>query len=271
MKSIVGILLGLLLFTSATQAEEYPINPVTLVVPFSPGGGNDMIARFLGDGLAKLWGQPVVVENRPGGGTSIGAAHVARSKPNGYTLLLVSSSYATNAASRSDLPFDPRADLVPIGIVGESDQIVLASPKLNLSSVKELIDLANSRKVFYGIAGFGSNGHFYGAMLAEALGIELEPVSYPGGSEALVDLVGGRIDLVIGAYTTAERPKGVVPLVQLSEKRSSSLSQVQTIVEAGYPNAVAENYWTIFVPAGTPSDIRAVFDRFESMRDSLAG
>jgi len=256
MKSVVSLLLGMLLFAPAAGAQVYPTKAVNLVIPFSPGGGNDTVGRFLAEELSKRWGKPVVVENRPGGGTAVGTAYVARSKPDGYTMLLVSTSYSTNAASKPDLPFDAEKDLVAAATVGEGDLVVLASPQLKVKTLEELKAAAGSRELFYGITGVGSNMHFYGATVAEALGIKPVPVSYPGGSEALIDLVAGRLDFVVGAFVATERQndKGVVTVAQLGEKRAPSIPDVPTIAEAGYPEAAGENYWTIFVPAGTPAE-----------------
>ncbi|WP_165915159.1 tripartite tricarboxylate transporter substrate binding protein, partial [Rhizobium sp. PP-F2F-G48] len=255
-------------------AQEFPTKPMTLVVPFSAGGSNDVVARYVAQGLSALFGQPMVVENRPGGGTSVGAMHVARAKPDGHTLLLASSSYATNAASRTDLPFDPVKDLVPVGIAGNGDVMVLGSAKLNVRSLQELAKKAKEGKLFFGTTGAGGFMHFYGEMLNDALGVSMTPVPYPGGSEAYLDLVANRVDVTVGAVAgmLAAVQSGAVPLAILGKDRALALPNVPTAAEAGYPNALADNYWTIFAPAGTPpATVQKLHDGIQKVMSSAEG
>lgn len=240
------------------QQAAYPSKPVTIVVPFSPGASNDMIARFLGDRLGKLWKQTVVVENRPGAGSSIGSSHVAKSPPDGYTLLIGSSSYTTNAASRSDQGFDPLKDLKAISMIGRGTIDVVSGPRVPMSSLADLAREAKSRPIFYGTSGVGSSHHFNAELLADAMGIQMTPVPYKGGNEALLDLGAGRIDIVVGG-SGGSRPHvesgKVKSIAVLSKNRMPTQPNVLTSTEQGYPAATTENYWAIFVPSATPEAV----------------
>jgi tripartite-type tricarboxylate transporter receptor subunit TctC len=239
-------------------AQDYPSKVVTIVVPFTAGGSNDTVARYLAESLGKLWKQTVIVENRPGAGSSIGASYVAKSPPDGYRLLLVSNSYATNAATRTDQPYDPVKDLKAISVVGRGDVAVVVGTRVPMSSLADLAREAKAQPIFYGTAGVGSTQHFNGELLNDAMGIQMTPVAYKGGHESLVDLAGGRIDVVVGILaglvSSIEAGKAK-PIAVLGKTRSKLLPNVPTSVEAGYPGAVTESYFAVFVPAGTPDAI----------------
>ncbi len=243
----------------ATHAQDYPTKLVTIVVPFTPGGSNDAVARFLADGLGKLWKQSIVVENRAGGGSSIGSAYVARSAPDGYRLLLVSSSYSANAATRDDQGFDPITALKPVSMVARSPVGILVGKRVPISSVADLAREAKKQTIFYATAGVGSIQHFTGEQVNGAMGIRMEAVPYRGGAEGFRDLVGGRVDVVVGgvAGMSASMEAGATLIAVLSKERSPSLPNVPTMNELGYPKALSENYWGLFVPAGTPPAIVA--------------
>lgn len=243
---------------SAALAQSFPDKTVTVVVPFSPGGSNDTMARYMANALSQRWGQSVVVENRAGGGSAIGAAHVATSDPDGYTVLFVSTSYTFNAATRTDLPFDPLNDLDGVAMIGRGGVGVLVGPDSGITSLDDLIAKSKDKEVFYGTAGMGSAMHFTGAFLADSLGIEMTPVPYPGGSESFVDLLGGRIDLVSGAVAGLLGPiqNGAIPIAVMGDQRLASLPDVPTSVELGYPDAQAYFYWIIYLPPATPEDVK---------------
>ncbi|WP_454740021.1 Bug family tripartite tricarboxylate transporter substrate binding protein [Cupriavidus necator] len=246
------------LVPSVGSAQTYPTKMVTIVVPFPAGGSNDAIARFLADGLGKMWKQTVIVENRPGGGSSIGAANVAKAPADGYRMVLVSSSYTTNAATRSDQPFDPIKDLRPASMVARGHVAVVTGTRVPISSLSDLAREAKAKPIFYGTAGIGSSQHFNAELLNDAMGIQMQSVPYKGGQEALLDLAGGRIDVVVGTlggllpYINSGKAK---PIAVLSKSRSAALPNVPTTVESGYPAAIAENYFAMFVPGGTPDAI----------------
>ncbi len=257
------IMQALLLFAafvpSLGSAQDYPAKQtVTIVVPFSPGGSNDAIARHLAQHLGKLWNQTVVVENRPGGGSAMGAAHVARSAPDGYRMLIGSSSYTTNAASRNDQGFDPLKDLKPASMVARGQVGVVVGTRVPMTTLADLAREAKAQTIFYGTAGVGSSQHFNGELLNDAMGINMVAVPYKGGNEALLDLMAGRIDVVVGTLggllpgIKANRSK---PMAVLGKTRSPALPNTPTATEAGYPAAQTDNYWAMFVPSGTPDAV----------------
>ena len=265
MKIVVHALLIVAgLIASVSSAQEYPSKVVTIVVPFPAGGSNDTIARHLADSLGKLWKQPVIIDNRPGAGSSIGSVYVARSSPDGYTMVLVSSSYTTNAATRTNQGFDPLKDLKPVSMVARGHNAVVTGTRVPMATLADLVREAKAQTIFYGTAGVGSAQHFNGELLTDALGIRMSAIPYKGGQEALADLVGGRIDVIVGALgglvSTIQSGKGKAIAV-LSKARSPLLPNVPTTAEAGYPAAVIDNYWAIFVPAGTPNAIVAKLNR----------
>ncbi|HSV83813.1 MAG TPA: tripartite tricarboxylate transporter substrate binding protein [Ramlibacter sp.] len=259
MKRLLQILLlAASLVPAIGNAQTYPSRTVTIVVPFPPGGSNDTLARFLADQLGKQWNQPVIVENRPGGGSAIGAAYVAKSPPDGHRMVLVSSSYTTNAATKSELGFDPLKDLVPVSMVARGHVAVVAGSRLPLNSLADLAREAKGKTVFYGTAGIGSSQHFNAELLNDAMGIKMTAVPYKGGQEALLDLAAGRIDIVVGTlggllgYINSGKAK---PLAVLSKARSPAAPNLPTAAEQGFPNALTDNYFAVFVPAGTPDAI----------------
>ena len=259
MKAIVKtlLLLGALIAPSMAAAQNFPSQQVTVVIPFPPGGTNDVIGRYVVDRLKDYWKQTVVVENRPGAGSVIGVAYVTKAKPDGYTLLFVSSSFTTNAATqKNNLPFDPIKDLQPVGMVAIGDQFVLAGSRVSLSSLQDLQKQAKAQTVFYATTGVGANPHFAGELLNDILGIRMQAVHYQGGAPAMTDLGGGRVDLYFATATEVQRGIGT-PIAVMSEQRSAALPQVPTVAETGFPNALFGWWGGMFAPPGTPKAVVA--------------
>ena len=227
MKSILKTLLiaAALVVPLAANAQQFPSKSVTLVIPFSPGASNDIFGRYLAENLTKLWKQTVLVENRPGAGGALGAANVSKAKPDGYTLLFSSSSYTTNAAVEANMPFDPQKDLKPVGIAAIGQMIVIVGPRLPLSSLADLVKHTKAQKVFYGTSGAGSSSTFTAELLNDVAGMKMETVNYKGGTEALIDLVGGRIDVYVGSVTSvlptvnAKTAKAIAVASKLAPRR----------------------------------------------------
>lgn len=243
----------------AVAAQDYPgTDPITVIIPFTPGGSNDTIGRYLADGLSKSLGVPVIVENMPGAGSAVGSARVAQSEPDGHTILFVSSTYTTNAATQPNLPFDPVKDLVPVGIGALGQMVIVTGDKLGATDLKGLVDAAKSGGVFYGTTGVGSSTHFAAALFSDVIGAEMEPVHYPGGTDALIDVAGGRLDVYFGtvaqALSSIEGGK-VKGLAVTSVNRAGALPDVPTVSEAGFPGTEVENWWGVFAPAATPEPI----------------
>jgi tripartite-type tricarboxylate transporter receptor subunit TctC len=254
------VLLATSLLPAIVGAQDYPKGQVAIIVPFSPGGSNDALARFLGNALSKLWNQTVIVENKAGGGSTIGTAYVAKSPPDGARLLLVSASYTTSAATRAggEQIFDPIKDLKPASMVARGMVGVIAGTQTSIKTLADLAREARSRSVTYGTAGVGSAQHFNAELLADVMGIQMTAIPYRGGNEAILDLSAGRIDLVVGSVggllTSVDGGKAR-PVAVLSKVRSPAWPQVPTSVEAGYGAALVDNYWAIMVPSATPEAI----------------
>lgn len=245
------------LIPSIGSAQDYPAKTVTIVIPFSPGGSNDTVGRYLAENLGKLWKQTVIVENKAGGGTVIGTSYVANSPPDGYRMLFVSSSFSTNAATRADQAFDP-STLRPAAMVATGHVAVVTGPRVPMASLADLAREAKSKPIFFATSGVGSAQHFYGELLKDVMGIEMTAVPYRGGNEGLLDLAAGRVDLLVG--TLAGQVQAIdtgraKPIAVLSKTRSRLYPNIPTTVEAGYPAALIANYFTVLVPAKTPDAI----------------
>jgi tripartite-type tricarboxylate transporter receptor subunit TctC len=245
---------AILILPGAAGAQSFPNREVTLVVPFAPGGTVDVMGRFVAEKLSAEWRQPVVVENRPGAGSMIGAASVSQARPDGHTLLIVSGSFTTGAAIQKGLPFDPAADLKPVGLVGMGHYLLIAGSRHQIGSMEELVSLDREQKIFYGTTGVGSISHLSGQLLNDILGTQMEAVHYEGGSPAMVDLGGGRLDLFIGSPSEAATGLGR-PIATLSSTRLATLPDVPTVAEAGFPDAQVAAWWGILAPANTPDEI----------------
>ena len=244
----------------AARAQTYPSKQITLIIPFTPGGSNDLVGRAIGKKLSEAWRQPVVVENRGGGGTLIGSAAVAKAPPDGYTLLLVSPTFTINPATRRTMPFDTAKDFTPIAFIGRATLLVTASNKLPVQSAGELFALAKSKpgQITYASAGLGSINQISTELIALAAGVKLAHVPYKGGAPALNDLVGGHVDMYVSSIPQAlqlVRSGQIKPLAVTSSRRTALLPDVPTLAECGTPGADAETWWGIAGPAGMPADV----------------
>lgn len=244
----------------AARAESYPSRQITLIIPFTPGGSNDLVGRAIGKKLSEAWGQPVVIENRGGGGTLIGAGAVAKAAPDGYTLLLVSPTFTINPAVRKTMPFDAVKDFTPVAFLGRAPLMVTTSPRLPVQSARELFALAKSSpgQITYASAGIGSINQISTELIANAAGVKLSHVPYKGGAPALNDLVGGHVDMFVSSIPQAlqlARSGQIRTLAVTSRKRNAILPDVPTLAESGTPGADAETWWGIAGPAGLPVDI----------------
>jgi tripartite-type tricarboxylate transporter receptor subunit TctC len=240
----------------AASATDYPNGQIVIVIPFTPGGSNDLAGRYLADGLSALWDVPVIVENRPGAGSAIGSAHVATSNPDGQKLLFVSGTYTTNAATQTDLPFDPVADLQPVAMAALGDRVVVTGSQF--TTLAELVEAAKTQELFYGTTGVGSSTQFDTEFLCDVLGVSMKPVHYKGGADALIDLAGGRLDVYVGSVTqvmTMAETGDVNIVAVMSKERARSLPDVPTVAEAGYPGAETYIWWGVLAPSGTPSEV----------------
>ena len=245
-------------WAGATQAQPYPSRTVRIIVPFSPGGTTDVVARSVAAMLGKSLNQSVVVENRPGAGGSIGADLVAKAPPDGYTLLMGSSAtLAFNPSLYARLPYDPVRDFAPVGMVCESALVLVTNPASELSSVGNLIKLAKSNpgKFTYSTAGIGSATHVASELLMSLTGIQTLHVAYKGAGPATVAVVAGEVSYAFTGQTLAWPlvAGGKLRAVGLaSDHRNPDHPDVPTIAEAGVPNFEATDWFAVIAPAGTP-------------------
>jgi tripartite-type tricarboxylate transporter receptor subunit TctC len=249
-----------LLFAACMHAQAFPTKAVRVIVAFTPGGVTDIVARTLTEKLAQRWGQPVVVENRPGAGGSLAAVAVARAVPDGTTLLVHSAGYAINAALNPALPYDPHKDLVAVAPIASQPMVLVVSPASRLRSVQDVIAAAKAHPgaLAYGSAGIGSGAHFNAEQFRIAAGIDVLHVPYKGGAEAINDTVAGRLAFTFNTVTLALpylRDGRLLALGISSAQRSSLLPQTPTIAEAALPGFEFTFWNGLWAPAGTPANI----------------
>jgi tripartite-type tricarboxylate transporter receptor subunit TctC len=249
----------LALSTAAPAADVFPSKPVRLIVPFPPGGSNDIVARMVATQLTERLGKQVIVDNRGGAGGVLGAEIAAKSPADGYTLLLISSAYAINP-SLYKLPYDPAKAFVPVAILATGPNALCVFPGLPVKSVKELVALAREKpgQLNYAAAGVGSFQHLGSELFRIMAGVDIVSVQFKGGGPAMIDVVGGHTQVLIGSLIQAlpHIRSGKLRVLGVGgAKRSSILPDVPTIAEAGVPGYEATNWWGIAAPAGTPPPI----------------
>lgn len=244
----------------AMAQERWPTKPVRLVVPFAPGGSTDVVARMIGQKLSVLWGQPVIVENRAGAGGNLGADMVAKSQPDGYTLLMASGSITINPHIYKNMAFDTKKDLAPITNVASGPMLVVVPDRSPVKSVKELIALAKETPgaLNFGSAGVGSQVHLAGENFANAARIEIKHVPYRGEAVAYNDLIAGQIQLMVGNFAAASAllgPGRLRALAVTGKQRMVQLPDVPTVAESGMPGFENTGWFGFLAPAGTPPEI----------------
>lgn len=241
---------------------SWPARPVTLVVPFPPGGSADTIGRLLGKRLADALGQPMVIDNKPGAGSAVGAAYVAKAPADGYTLLISSgSTFTANPAIRSSLPYDPVKSYDPVAIVGRIPLVLLANKDVPVNNVKEFVAAikADPSKYSYASFGSGTTSHFTAEIVLQAVGGRMMHVPYRGSGPAMVDLISGIVPFSVDTVTAAipQVKAGKVKAIAVTTaSRSSQLPDVPTFGEAGYREVNADTWIMVVAPKGTPPDVR---------------
>ena len=256
-----GVVLSACLGSGPAHAQSYPARPVRIVVPFAPGGPNDILARVIGQKLTEAWGQQVIVENRAGGGTVIGTEVVAKSPPDGYNLLMVSTSHTSNPTLLPRLPFDTVKDLAPVIKVAYSANVLLAHPSLPARSVKELLAVARSRpgQVTYASGGNGTSTHLAGELLSQMGHVKMLHVAYKGAGPANIALLSGEITWMFGNALPSVpliRSGRVKALAVTGVKRTPALPDVPTLADT-LPGFEATSWYGISVQGGTPRDVIA--------------
>jgi tripartite-type tricarboxylate transporter receptor subunit TctC len=262
------ILAAVMLMTFAgivAGQPSYPTKPIHIVVAYPPGGGNDILARMVGQKLSESWGQPVIIDNRPGGNSVIGTDLVAKAPADGYTLLSTGGGLATTSLLLRT-PYDPMKDFAPVATVSKSEYILVSNPGLPLSNLQDLIALAKAKPgaLNYASAGSGTGPHFAGEMLNAAAGVKFQHIPYKGGTLAVADVIGGQVEISIQpaiffiAHIRSGKLKG---LAITGETRSPMVPQVPTFSEAGLPSFDIKSWFAFATTAGTP---RPVIDKLNA-------
>jgi len=258
---IVAALLATGLFSQDAALAQYPTKPVHIVVPYPAGGAVDAFARVLTQQLSEMWGQQVVVDNRPGASTVIGAEQVAKSQPDGYTLLLTAELTLVIVPHLYEkIPYDPLRDFAPVVALVSATQALVANPSLPVKTVKDLVALAKAKpgQLTFGSFGNGSTGHLNMEVLQAMTGARFNHIPYNGAGPAMNDVIGGHIDFMLGALSIV---KGNVQAGKLrmigvgSNHRSSEFPNVPTLSESGAPGFEAKSWFGLVAPAGTPPDV----------------
>ena len=259
----LAMALWLSVASTIAHGDSFPNKAVTLVVTAAPGGVTDILARTLGQRLGKIWGQQVVVENKPGASNQIGAAFVANAAPDGYTLLVSpEATFVVNPWLYKNLPYDPVKDFVPITGLISISQALITNPSVPARDMKELIEFAKKKpgELNYGTFGVGSTGHLNMEMLQIATGVKLVAVHYKGATPALTDVIAGHIQMMFISTSSAIQPSqaGRVKLLAVgSSKRLARFPDIPTVAEAGLPGFEAVSWFGLFAPRETPRDIVA--------------
>lgn len=245
---------------AAAQGEAFPNKPVRIVVPYAAGGIADILARQVADRLAPAWRQPVVIENRPGAGGHLGGEMVARSSPDGYTLVLATIAHNGAFAMYKGLKYEPATDLVPVSLVAESAGVLIVHPSVPARTLREFIALARAQpgKLNYASAGNGSAIHMATELFKHMTGTDLLHVPYKGSAPAMADLLGGQVQLMFENIATAlpQIQAGKVRAIAVTGRaRNPSLPDLPTIAEAGVPGYAAEPWYTLSAPRGVPPEV----------------
>jgi len=251
-----GLLLAL---TTAVAAQDYPNKPVRLIIPFPPGGSNDVVGRMIGTQLSERLGKQVIVDNRAGAGGVVGTELAASAPKDGYTILIISMAHAVNPWLYK-LPYDPIKAFTPISILASGPNVVAVHPGLPVNSIKELVAVAKQKpgELQYASAGIGSFQHLGGELFKLEAGVDMLHVPFKGGGPAMIDVIGGHTKLVFSSLvqTTPHIRSGKLKALGVGgSKRNAVLPEVPTVAESGVPSYEAVNWWGLVAPAGTPAPV----------------
>ncbi|MGH8697447.1 MAG: Bug family tripartite tricarboxylate transporter substrate binding protein [Burkholderiales bacterium] len=260
-RQLVAAALGMALAQGAFAQAAYPTRTITMVVGFAPGGGTDTVARIVAQKVGASVGQSVVVENKPGAGGNVATGDVARSAPDGYTILLGSvGSLAVAPHLIAKLPYDPLRDLAPITMAVEFANVLVVQPSLSANTLAEFVKLAKAKPgtITYGSSGIGGAGHLAGELLRLMAGIDIVHVPYKGGGPAMQGMLGGQVSAIFATPVTAGphiRAGKIRAIATTGARRSAYLPDVPTVAESGYPGYEATNWYAFLAPAGTPKPV----------------
>ncbi len=248
---------------TAARADDYPSRPIRIVVPYPPGGGTDIVGRIIADKLQTSLGRPVVVDNRGGAAGVIGTALVAKADPDGYTLLLAPTSHVINPSIHAHLPYDTVKDFAPITMAASTAILMAVNPRVPAHTVRELVDAAKAQPQTigtFGSAGVGTVFHLTGQLFNQLSGLKLQHVPYRGGGPTVAALLAGEVPIAFETMLSLGphvRAGALRALAVTSAKRNGTMPEVPTAAEAGFPALVADNWYALFAPAGTPDPIVA--------------
>jgi tripartite-type tricarboxylate transporter receptor subunit TctC len=258
----LAVFIAIALFPAFAFAANFPDHPVRFIVPFTPGGGVDIVARLVAGKLSEMWGQPVLVENKPGAVGAVASEYVLQQAADGYTIMVgVAGSHAIAKQLKPDLDYDPMRDFAGVTLISESPLICLVAPSSPSHTMKELVDYAKTTPVPFGSPGVGSQMHLIGEMFNLLYGTKFQHVAYRGVAPAMQDLIGGHIPMVMGEMGSAKPlvVSGQLRALALTgTQRNPSLPDVPTFTEGGYPNFEVNSWFALFVPVATP---RLVIDK----------
>lgn len=240
--------------------ESYPAKPIRFIVPVAAGGGTDFTARLIGQKLTEAWGQPVIVDNRPGAAGNLGVEIATRAQPDGYTLVMPITSFPINPSLYSKLPFDTEKDLAPVVLVASAPLLLVVNPSMQANSVKELIALAKSRpgQLNYANSGNGTTAHLAGELFKRMAGVEVVSIAYKGGGPAVIDLIAGQVQIYFSTIPAAipqVRAGKLRALAVTSDKRVAEIADIPTVSESGLPGFEVVGWFGLFAPAGTPRPV----------------
>ena len=260
--SFVSCVISLLAAVGADAQQQYPAKSVRLIVPFAPGGSTDIIGRTVALKLNELWGQTVLVDNRPGGSTVIGTDIVAKSPPDGYTLLVTPAPFTIVPSLAARLPYDPAKDFEPITLINTTPLVLVVNPGVPAKSVKELIALAKAKPgaLNFGSSGSGGSNHLAGELFNAMAGVKMVHIPYKGNAPALTELIGGHVDVVYNGLTSALpfiKSGKLRALAVTSLKRAGALPEMPTLDEAGLKGFQAVAWNGLVAPARTPRNVVA--------------
>jgi tripartite-type tricarboxylate transporter receptor subunit TctC len=267
--TIGSLLLALIAGAVPASADDYPNRSIRMIIPFAPGGSNDVVGRIIANQLGQALGKQVFVDNRPGAGGVVGSDLAAKADPDGYTLLIISIAHAVDPWLYKT-PFDPVKDFAPVSIIATGTNVLTVNPSVPVHSVKELLDLAKAKsgELNYASAGIGSFQHLSGELFKLMAGVNIQHVPYKGGGPAMLAVIAGEDQVMFSSIvqTVPNIQNGQLrALATGGEKRSPILPDLPTIAEAGVPGYVATNWWGIVAPAGTPQPV------VDKLHDTIAG
>ena len=249
---------------AAPARAAFPDKPIKLVVPFAPGGGTDLVARTMAITMGQELGQPVIIDNKPGAGTIIGTDAVAKSAPDGYTMVMATVAHVVNPSIQPKLPYNHEKAFAPVMLVGISPNVLVVRADSPLKSVKDLIDTARKSpgKLSFASQGAGTSAHLAGELFKNLTKTNITHIPYRGAGPAITDLLGGQVDVMfataaaVGTFVESGKLRALA-VTTATRSAAHSLAQVPTIAESGVPGYVADSWYGLYVPAGTPADVIA--------------